>query len=196
MKHIIIEGGDALGKNTLIKEIINYFNYDNIIVRHFAKPPKILPIDISSSDFQAKCFYKESILSKQLLNMEQDPYLYYENILIWNRSHLGEYVYSIMFRNRNKDEVETYIKNYESLNIDIDKTYLILLTADPIFFLNHEDGNSFSQNIDQKTQELKLFDEIFEKSIIINKLKLKVNNGTEYLDKQYLFNKVKDFLKI
>jgi thymidylate kinase len=40
MKLIIIEGGDRLGKSTIITGLCKYFNYDNVTVRHFGKPPK------------------------------------------------------------------------------------------------------------------------------------------------------------
>ena len=42
MKHIIIEGSDRTGKNTLIKSICDKYEYNNITIRHFGKPPKDL----------------------------------------------------------------------------------------------------------------------------------------------------------
>jgi len=197
MKHIIICGGDQLGKSLLIDGLIKYYNYDNVTIRHFGKPPKKIPNELSPLGFQTECFYKEGYLLEKFCQLENDEYNYYENIVIWNRSYLGEFVYAQMFRNIDPKLIEDMIKNFEEkFLLNNPKTYLIMLTADPDFFLKQEDGKSFSQNIDKKTEELKLFDEIFNKTLIPNKLKLKVNNGDNFLDKQYILNKVKDFLKI
>ena len=35
MKLLIIEGGDQLGKSSLIKGLCEHFNYDNVTIRHF-----------------------------------------------------------------------------------------------------------------------------------------------------------------
>jgi len=197
MKHIIICGGDQLGKSSLIEGLIKHYNYDNVTIRHFGKPPKKISNKLSPLEFQTECFYKEGYLLEKLCQLENDVYNYYENIVIWNRSHLGEFVYDQMFRNTDPKLIENMIKHFEEkFSLTNPKTYLIMLTADPDFFLKQEDGKSFSQNIDKKTEELKLFDEIFNKTLIPNKLKLKVNNGDNFLDKQYILNKVKDFLKI
>ena len=65
MKLIIIEGGDRLGKTSLIKGLCEYFNYDNITIRHFGKPP----MNLSSEDvldFQFKCFNYEGNLMHEI----------------------------------------------------------------------------------------------------------------------------------
>jgi len=197
MKHIIIEGGDRLGKSTLIEGIANHFNYDNVTIRHFGKPPKVFPEDVSPLEFQAKCFWKEAHFVEYTRQMENDIYNYYENIVIWNRAHLGEYVYGQMFRGQDPEELKEYLQGFETRNLidKSDETFLIMLTADPEFFLSKEDGQSFSQNLDDKTRELKLFDDIFEHSLIDNKLRIKVNEGSEYLQKSYIFSLVMEFLK-
>lgn len=199
MKHIIIEGGDRLGKSTLIEGLIKHYNYDNVNIRHFGKPPKTLKEENKDPlVFQAKCFSKEAELLEFTRQLEKDEHGYYENIMIWNRSHLGEYVYGQMFRNAEPKELEGYLAQYEINNLlsNPDETFLIQLTADPDFFLKQEDGQSFSQSIEEKTKELKLFDEIFEKSQIEYKLKIKVNNSNKsYFPKHYILWHVLDFLK-
>lgn len=190
MKHIIVEGGDNLGKDTLIKSICEYFNYDNITLRHFGKPPKnLLPKE--SLDFQMKTFYKEILFVSHIKeSMESDNYGYFPNVVIWNRSHLGEYVYSQMFRGIMKRDIKTKLSQFEKDNFDND-TYLVTLTAAPKFFLSKEDGYSFSQNLDQKSKELDLFKEAHEFSSILNKKIIKVNKGNEFRDKDEIF---KEFL--
>ena len=196
MKHICIEGGDRLGKNTLIKGIYEALNYDNITIRHFGKPPKGLTPK-ESLDFQINAFYKEGFFIK-LLNehLNNDNLQYFENILIWNRSHLGEFVYGQMFRGLAKNDIKNKLLKFESSNLDLENTYLITLTAEPKFFFSKEDGQSFSQNLEQKERELKLFKEVHELSLIKNKKLIKVDKNGQYKDKDIILGEVLEFLKI
>ena len=191
MKTIIVEGGDRLGKNSLIKSLCEYYNYDNITVRHFGKPPKNIKDPLL---YQSKCFLKEANLLNQIRDLEKDDYSYFENIVIYNRFIYGEYVYGQMFRDENKEELINYLYGFEQRHLMNENTFLILLTADPEFFLSKEDGQSFSKNLDQKTKELKLFNEIFDQSIL-TKMKLKVNLDDQYVPKSYVLSSVIDFLK-
>lgn len=197
MKLIIIEGGDRLGKSTLIGKLAEHFNYDNVVIRHFGKPPKVFPESVDPLSFQAECFDREGYLVENLLQMENDEYNYYENIVIWNRAHLGEWVYGQMFRGIDPDRIQNMLENFEErfLMYDDLKVYLILLTADPEFFHSKEDGHSFSKSIDQKTRELNLFDEAFHNSSIDKKIRIKVDNNGSFRGKDEILNDVLDFLK-
>lgn len=187
MKHILVEGGDRLGKNLLIKSLCDYFNYDNITIRHFGKPPKGMNPK-ETLDYQMEAFYKELLFIKQIRELDGD-HQYFNNTVIWNRSHLGEYVYSQMFRGIDKKDIKTKLQKYEKDNFD-ENTYLITLTADAEFFLSKEDGESFSQNIHQKTQELELFKEAHRLSVIQNKKIIKVNKDNDFRDKDNIFKEV------
>jgi len=197
MKHIIIEGGDRLGKSTLIEGLSKHFNYDNVVIRHFGKPPSIFPEGISPLKFQARCFLKEAHILECIRQLEDDEYYYYENIVIWNRAHLGEYVYGQMFRAQDPLELKEYINNFEINNLlaNSRETFLFLLTTNPKFFLSKEDGNSFSKNLEEKTRELKLFNEIFDFSSIDNKLRIEVSDREKFYSKDYILNIVLDFIK-
>ena len=193
MKLIIIEGGDNLGKNALIKNICNHLNYDNILIRHFGKP------DLSEGDshyFQDQCFKKEGDLLNVIDSLETDHYTYFDNIVIWNRSHIGEYVYAQMFRGEDASFLKKYILDYEENYLSLLDVYLVTLTASPEFFLNKEDGNSFSKNLKEKTRELELFTEAHNFSTIKNKSIFKVDQNGKFKSKQDIFNKVINFLKI
>jgi thymidylate kinase len=184
MKLIILEGGDNLGKSLLIKGLCEYFNYDNVTIRHFGKPPKgLTPLEVLN--FQFKCFRNEAELVGQICAKHVHTNLkYYEETAIWNRSHLGEYVYSQMFRGGNPVELKEkllFFENYHFFNDYLLDRYLITLTATPEFFLSKEDGESFSKNIEQKTKELELFEEAHKFSLIKNKLLVKVDKETELL---------------
>jgi hypothetical protein len=196
MKHIIICGGDQLGKSSLIEGLLKHYNYDNVTVRHFSKPQKTTKEYDDPLKFQLTCFEKEGNLLETIRQMEEDEYVYYENIVLWNRSHYGEYVYGQMFRGLNPLEIETYISNFdERFLLCNDDTFFVLLTADPLFFFKQEDGKSLSNNVKQKTKEIQLFDTVFNKSSIRNKIKIKVNDGQSFVPKQDVLNQVLNFLK-
>ena len=209
MKLIIIEGGDRLGKSSLIKGLCEHFNYDNVIIRHFGKPPKDL-LSEAALGFQIKTFYQEAELFLQLENSFTKMHSYYDNVVIWNRAHLGEYVYGQMFRNSTvisdypnfiKKQLLTFEKLYFS---KLDDVYLITLTADPGFFCSKEDGNSFSKNLKDKTKELELFKEAHNFSLIPNKLLVKVdkqitelyyNGSGQFRPKEDILNEVIKFIE-
>jgi len=194
MKHIIIEGGDRLGKDTLLRNLCNHFNYNNITIRHFDKPPKGMSPK-ETLDFQFEVFYKEMLFVDHINDiMDGDKWGYHDNVVIWNRSHLGEYVYSQMFRGISRKDVATRLKLFEERNLSSTQ-YLITLTASPKFFLDQEDGESFSQDLDQKTRELQLFKEAHALSLILNKKLIKVNQGNGYRGKEVILNEVLEFIK-
>ena len=194
MKHIIIEGGDRLGKDTLLKNLCAHFNYNNITIRHFDKPPKgMAPKE--TLDFQFDVFYKEMLFVDHIKdNIDGDELGYHDNIVIWNRSHLGEYVYSQMFRGISKKDVTAKLRTFEERNLS-PEMYLITLSASPRFFLEQEDGESFSQDLEQKTRELQLFREAHALSIIPQKKLIKVNQGKEYVGKDIILNEVLELIE-
>ena len=202
MKLIILEGGDRLGKSTIIEKLCKAVNYDNVCVRHFGKPPKGLTPE-EFTKFQFNAFHRELNLFN-LVNSRSQEYSYYPEVMIWNRSHLGEYVYSQMFRGGKPEVLKNMLLDFERGFISHD-VYLITLTADPYFFLLREDGNSFSQNLEDKTKELQLFKEAHDFSIIANKIVIKVDqeiNDYEikgiklFRSKKDIFKEVKEFVKI
>lgn len=193
MKLIVIEGGDRLGKNSLIKGLCEYFNYDNVTIRHFGKPPKRILLE-NVLDFQFQCFDHEANLVSQIRNYESSD-RYYDETVIWNRSHLGEYTYSQLFRGANPDLVKIRLQEFEAYKLTNSNIYLITLTADPDFFFKKEDGNSFSQSMAEKAIELELFKEAHEFSLIKNKLLIKVDKDGEFRGKQEILDEVIEFIK-
>jgi len=195
-KLLIIESGDNLGKTSLIEGLCKHFNYKNIIVRHCDKPLKNLSLN-EVLDFQFKCFEQEFQMVKYIQGMNR-KFMYHDNIIIYDRFYLGEYVYGHLFRNQNisvlKNKIltleEKYIKSFNWCDV-----YLITLTAEPEFFLKKEDGNSFSQDLLSKTKELELFKEVYEFSIIKNKLIIKVDENGIFRGKYEILSDVLDFIK-
>ena len=209
MKLFIIEGGDNLGKSTLIKRLCGHFNYDNVTIRHFGKPPKDLS-PAESDVFQFNCFHNEANLVYEIQHVFcKYKYHYYPETIIWNRSHLGEFVYAQMFRNGDPKILKDKLLYFEKFYLNkVDNVYLITLSADPEFFLEKEDGLSFSKTLEEKTKELELFKEAHDFSLIENKILIKVDKGTEistgtewrmkglnmFRPKEDIFNEVLNFI--
>ena len=203
-KLIIICGGDRLGKGSLVKGLAEYFDYKNITVRHCDKPPKNL-VQTEVLDYQIKAFEEEFnlIIYTQCMNRK---FLYHDNIMIYDRFYLGEYVYGQMFRNYDAKLIKAHIlaleESYIKMALKYSNVYLITLTADPKFFYSREDGKSFSNNIEDKTRELELFKEAHNFSMIPNKLLVKVDHpfdvtgeiGFSFRGKEQILNEVIEFI--
>jgi thymidylate kinase len=196
MKLVICEGGDALGKNSLIKGLCEHYNYDNVAIRHFGKPPKGMSKPETLA-FQFQCFNQEADLYKQIKEVSNTKYKYYEDIVIWNRGPLGEFVYGQMFRKVEASILKSLLDYYEKFTLNClndNDIYLITLIADPEFFLSKEDGHSFSKNLEEKTKELSLFLEAHNFSLIKNKKIIKVNNNEKFRSKEEILQEVLLFL--
>ena len=161
---IIIEGLDALGKSSLIKSIRNELGYFEII--HFAKPETL-------------AFY-DGLTNNEEFNKLQSFHRYqydsFENLmkllisdakLIFDRSHLGESVYSPLYRSYSGDYVFELEKEYA---IDqVDDVRLILLTED-FGSSKHfvDDGLSLGPS-EKREEEQNRFISAFFRSIIKDK---------------------------
>jgi thymidylate kinase len=194
MKIILIEGCDNLGKNVLIEGLCKHFNYDNVMIRHFGKPPE----GRSFKDWQIYAFIEESFVLDRIKLNEKSTHRYFENIVIWNRTHIGELVWSPLYRNVNEEEIKEVLTHFENaifMNDEfMDSVYLIYLYADPEFLVNKEDGLSFSSKVEQKQNELKLFDQAIEFSSLKNKISIKVNNGKKFKNKDEILKEVISFI--
>jgi thymidylate kinase len=190
MKLLIIEGPDRCGKNTLIQGLVS--QAENSVVRHFGSAK-------GSSDFEKRNhqyqFFKKEFSLASLRNQFEmpDKERYPRDIWIWNRAHLGEFVYGKMYRNTNPEQ---WVMQMEPMfGIDLDPSvYLLLLTAPAEFLCKRDDGQSFSDQVDMREKELSSFREAFHQSNIINKKILDVSNGDEYLDKDIILHEVNKFL--
>ncbi len=160
-----IEGLDRLGKSTLIEGILNTFGYYEII--HFSKP-KMLKL------------YNDAAEVKGVPNPLQSAYLcqrasFWNSMvlansgakIIFDRWHIGEVVYSPMYRKYSGDyvysiEQDNNIAEHPSLR-------LILLTEN-FQAARHfiDDGQSLGP-IEKREEEQKRFVEAFNRSNIVDK---------------------------
>jgi thymidylate kinase len=190
MKLLIIEGPDRCGKNTLIKNLTS--QAENIVVRHFGSVKG--ENDMEKRNFQFQFFKKEFELASLRPRFEMpDKERYPRDIWIWNRAHLGEFVYGKMYRDTKPEE---WVMKMESLfAMDIDPSvHLLLLTADPEFLCKRDDGLSFTADIEKKKKEIENFEKAFNTSKIMNKKILNVSNGENYLDAAIILDEVNKFL--
>lgn len=127
--HFIIEGIDRLGKDTLIKNLMNILGYRPVI--HFQKPQKLNCYVNSEIMYQQDSFFH----LMKMLNSDI-PFFY-------NRSHIGEAVYGPMYRNTDASWLwQLEAKFY----LDETNVRLILLTEGENAKHFKSDGESFDDS--------------------------------------------------
>jgi len=188
MKVIILEGQDNSGKNSIISSLCEHYEYDNVAVRHCGKPPKTI---LNPFNFQTRAFDCEYDIMFALLTYES----YYENIVIYNRFYLGEFVYGQMYRDVTPEQVIKFIDKFEQKLLDFFDPYLITLYSTPEFAVSVEDGCSISKKIEDKTKEIELFKTIHNHSVINNKLLLKIDNLGEWKSKVEINETILKFIE-
>lgn len=173
MNLIIIEGPDRVGKDTLISNLTGKIQaYLNV---HFISPPQGIKDPLN---YQFDNPFKSNLnLTKCCLSSCDIE------LAIWNRSHLGEYVYGQIYRNYDPEVVLKRIWSFERellLAIPNDQIYLINLFASADYLIKNDDGNSFTTEKEKKQRELDLFQEVHNHSIIRNKYKfdIQIEDGT------------------
>lgn len=181
--NIIFESTDAMGKDTQIA----------LLERELEKRGKAVHILHYSNirlDSNSQIETASKIRYREMFNVMKnitDP-----NVFIFNRAHLGETVYSPLYRNYNGDYVFDYEKEY--LNQQHPKTFLIVFTDDVDNVIARDiarnDGKSFTLDKDKKQKEIELFEQAYEKSSLCKKL-VKLNNRTP----EQIFNEdIKPFI--
>lgn len=188
MKVLIIEGPDNCGKDTLISNISSKYNIVKII--HCTTPPK----DIDNMlPYQAHKF-------EEYINIATHDYeSNLEDILIFNRSHYGEYVYGQLYRNELSDNIYNMINLIDWMlykKIKQEDLCYIQLTGSPRFLCKNDDGLSLSENkLYLVEKECELFSEVFNLSKIENKHMIYVNSGQEFRSELEITNECLNYLK-
>jgi thymidylate kinase len=184
MKLLIIEGTDRCGKDTLINEISS--SYSNVIKRHWSFPKG--KTNEEKTEYQKKQFNWEFKFFVEMRKTLEE-----NSLMIWNRSHIGEMVYGSMYRDSDPSSWVMQLENQYGFDKDLD-VHLVCLHADPEFVVKEDDGNSYSAKLEDKTREINEFHKAIDKSNIQKVLKIKVNEGTNYIDHKGIVNSVKQFL--
>lgn len=183
MKVIIIEGPDNTGKNTLINHILD--NNEIVKIIHCSKPK---PSD-------NVLFEQYQSFKRLAIEACKDYISNVDEVLIFNRYHIGEYVYGQIYRNENPEQILDMIKLIEDrILIDIpqnDILYIQLLSTSSKLLQNNDDNKSLSNaKLELIEKEQQLFKEAFEHSQFINKHIIYVNkeNTDEFRNKEDIIN--------
>jgi len=169
-KFIIIEGTDNVGKDTQQDLIIKKMDNNVFHKLHYSSLP--FKDDKEKHGTYSKKLYDDMfklMMKTKIGNTKNDK----ESInLIFNRSHLGETVYSPLYRGYSGDYVFEIEKKYtKALREDL---YLITLTNDPHTILKRDDGKSFYGNEEEVKAEVDGFRRAHRLSTIKNKLHVDV----------------------
>lgn len=186
-KVLIIEGVDNTGKDSLINEISKHFNKTKIY--HFISPSSY---DSSSND---PVLTQKKQFSSFFDNIRKDLKNDKIELIILNRSHLGEYVYGPLYRDSNPNWIfEEFEKKYEDV---LEQTSLVLLTSPANHSIKYDDGFSFSTNINNRIKELILFEEALRQSLIKHKKIINVYNEKikDFKKRDFILTEVINFLK-
>ena len=178
-KIIILEGPDNTGKDTQQKLIIQkLYKKEGLVFQthHFSNCPFKTKKDHTA---YSKKMYTDMFYAIQ-------EYCNHEISAIYNRSHLGEAVYSPLYRNYDgdyvfkieklfKDSVTTYYnkgKKYEDKILD--NVYLIVFVGDKNVIFSRDDKLSFYKDAEGVQKEREYFERAFEKSVIPHKILIDV----------------------
>jgi hypothetical protein len=176
-KHILIEGVDRLGKDSLIEGLQDRLGY--FLNIHYEKP-KALEKYVAARKAQAH-LTTEQVKSLALRDYQEASFINMLNLLsgncrtILNRAHLGEYVYSPRYRGYDGSYVFELEQAFiESSSKFREKSLLVLLTTSDFSFIQ-DDGLSF--DFAKKEEEQTDFIDAFNRSAFTNKLLIDVSNG-------------------
>lgn len=153
---IIIEGPDRTGKDTQINLLQQYAWNNHKLAYNLSHYSHLK--NINNYQSYSNALY-DNLIYRMCIGNTYD---------IYNRSHIGEYVYAPMYRNYSGDyifdiEMKYFIDNYDHI-------FLITLITDPLVLISRDDKLSFSNNLEQKQLEISKFKEAHELSIIKKKL--------------------------
>lgn len=187
-KVIIIEGLDNVGKDTLISKICERFPITTIV--HCGKP------SASDPDEAAK---EQNELFVSYANMIKDNDLKYSDCIIFNRYHMGEYIYGCIYRGRSSEDVMDMIDEVDDVLLESDKEiYYIQMTSSNLdLILKNDDNKSISNNNRERVDmERRRFEEVFNHSRL-NKLLLDVadKNGN-FRTREEIFADVVEFCNL
>ena len=164
-KVIIIEGLDNVGKDTLISKICERYPITTIV--HCSKP---------SSDDPDEAAKEQNELFMSYANMIRDNDLKYSDCIIFNRYHMGEYIYGCIYRGRSSEEVLNMIDEVDDVLLASNKDiyYIQMKSSNLDLIIKNDDNKSISKNNRERVEtERERFEEVFNHSRL-NKLLLDV----------------------
>ena len=165
---ILIEGIDGTGKSTLAKALAKHFNI--ACIKHLSKPKVLKAYKNCKIRYQLEVFKR---FNKVLLSNAN---------VVYDRAHLGEFVYGPLYRGKACCELEKIEKGVKDNDV-----VLILLETTNLKILR-DDGENF--NTDNQEIEQEMFKNAFEKSKIRKKIKIRVNEGDMFKSHDLIMREV------
>ncbi len=168
----MIEGLDRLGKSTLIEGIINRLGYYDII--HYSKP-KVLDVYAKDAIIDGELVKAQAYWSYQRASFQNMFDLCCSQArIIFDRAHLGEYVYSPMYRGYSGQYVFDYERIY---GLHQRNDIRLILLYEDMDVARHfvDDGQSLGP-VEKRAEEQERFFEAFELSHIKDKRKICVTD--------------------
>jgi thymidylate kinase len=165
---------DNVGKGTQIANLKRYLEENNHLVHvlHYSN------IKGDNIRIRSEAYYNQMFeFCKKANEINTD--------LILDRAHLGESVYSPIYRNYSGDYVFDLEKKY-----DLEKIILFVFYADPEILIERDDGLSFSIDLEKKKNEIDAFQKAFELTNIHKKVLINITNKT----KEDVWNKIKGYI--
>jgi thymidylate kinase len=178
---ILVEGPDSIGKDSQIQHIKKQIEHDlgAVHILHYSALSIKEPLDlVKEESFK---LYKEMFDLLSFANINGI------NIIL-NRSHIGEAVYSPIYRNYDGSFIfplelkycydnrlnTDQTKNIYSPNLNWYNTKLIVFTENAQTLIDRDiargDNKSFSLNIENRKKELDLFEKAYNKSFLCKQL--------------------------
>lgn len=163
---ILVEGLDRLGKSSLIENIQQKYGYHQVI--HMSKPKLLEFYGPRSDDLTVTPASKQLSLKRY----QQDCFINMFNMMrsdahiIFDRAHLGEFVYAPLYRNYPGEYVFAL---EQAMGVaDIPEVHLVLLTENFNMSTHFvDDGESF--DVSKRKEEQDLFITAFNRSRIKSK---------------------------
>lgn len=185
---LLMEGLDNCGKSTQIQKLQTLLSKKDKPA-HVLKYSDIKNIPNNIAENVNTKYYDEMFyLFSFFIDKDID--------LICDRAHLGEMVYSPIYRNYDGSfiyDIEKYWKHYYKKFSAWNKIYLITIIDDAENVIKREDNKSLSgKNIELKNEEIERFKLAHELSLINNKLLLNISGKNI----EQCHNEIIEFLKI
>ena len=155
---IFLDGEDRCSKDTLIEKLRSVIVNPKIQVMHESKPPR----DVDYLNWATRHY-------DFMLRQARDNSV--NNVLIYNRCHLGEVVWGPKYRGYDAEFIFEMERHYLS---HIEDAYLILLTDSADRLMARDDGKSLTESITELDDVRREFTHAFDKSCIKNKMHIRL----------------------
>jgi thymidylate kinase len=156
---IMLDGQDRCSKDTTIEQLRKVISNPHISVMHEAKPP-------SNTDPKqwAIDHYRYMLSNVRRASFSNE-------VLIYNRSHLGETIWGPMYRKYDTEFIFQMERDYLA---DLPNVFMVLLTDTSERLMARDDGKSLTQSAAELDAVRAKFVQSFDRSSIQNKKHVKL----------------------